>query len=173
MKRTILLLLVILSTTSIALATDVSVTANLISQTSSKLTYSIDITEVNIDLMSFEITYDSSALSLSSVSAGSQLTSSELDANVNSGIVLIDIPGFDGKTVQGDIAIVELDLIDATGNRDIGVINVAIIPGGSGTVDNIQGDTLASSGDQTNQQDDESEETAEEEETTEEETTDE
>ena len=48
MKRTILLLLVILSTTSIALATDVSVTANLITQTSSKLTYSIDITEVKI-----------------------------------------------------------------------------------------------------------------------------
>ena len=171
MKRIILLLLVILSTTTVALAVDVSVTANLVTQTSSKLTYSIDVTEVNIDLMSFEITYDSSALSLSSVSAGSQLISSDIDANINSRIVLIDIPGFDGKTVQGDIAIVELDLLDATGNRDIGVMNVDIIPGGSGTVDTIQEDTLASSGDQTNPQDDESEDESTDE-STDEETTD-
>jgi hypothetical protein len=144
MKKILFLLIILLSVTGISLAEDVSVTATPVSDDGTTIIYSIDITSTNIDLMSFRIIKDDTVLSITSITSGSQIPESAIDSNLESGTVMIDISGFAGQEVSGSIALVELSIIDNSGNKDIGISNIEIIPGeNSGTtIDNIEEDEL-------------------------------
>ena len=135
--------MLIFITSGSALAEEVTITATIAQETASTITYDIAITEINFDIISFNIAYNKNILQITGVNAGPKITSSDITSNLGSGRVLIDLPGTDGQTISGNIATASFNIL-GQGNKDIGVSNVDIATGiGSGvTIDNIEEDEL-------------------------------
>ena len=131
MKKHITFLLILISILSFVYAAEVSLTAEVVSSDATTITYSAILSESNVDVMNFDIHYDPSSLQLTSITAGSQIATfgqSAFMGNVGAGSVIIDLPGFDGEIISGEIAIISFTILNSN-NNDIGFLNTAIASG--------------------------------------------